>query len=172
MCSTMKNTRWQVLAACLLLISSFVFAACSSGTSPAPPPQHVAAVPTPQPGEPGCQPPSPQDASNLAFPEARGTTPAMDLWVLFLGGPPPVGQEGKIIWKVGMSFDEPVQVVALGPAGQRLQPLFLQRHATSNWQRPGAEWGTGFTFPSSGCWDLHVTGGKTVGDVYVIISSN
>ncbi len=162
--------RWQTLAACLLLIAGLVFAACSSGPSPAPPLRHVTPVPTPQLGRQGCHPPSPLDTSNLGFPEARGTTPARDLWALFLGGVPQAGQPGKIIWKMGMSFDEPVQIFALGPHGQHLRPLFLQRHAASTWNRPGAEWGTGFTFPSSGCWDLHVTDGKTVGDVYVIIS--
>jgi hypothetical protein len=93
----------------------------------------------------------------------------MDLWVLFLGGQPRAKQTDKILWRLGTSFDEPVQIVALGPGGQRLRPLFLERHASSNWQRPGAEWGTGFTFPASGCWDLHVKGGKTVGDVWVVI---
>jgi hypothetical protein len=46
----------------------------------------------------------------------------------------------------------------------------LEKHGGSNWARPGTEWGTAFKFPTAGCWDLHVTGGKTVGDVWVIIS--
>ncbi len=174
MCSTMRRSRWQVLAVCLFLLSGFAFTACSSATSPTPAPRHVAAVPTaPQPGGPDCHPPSPQDISNLGL-EVQGTTPGMDLWILFLGGKslPHTGLNVKILWKLGMSFDEPVQFVALGPNGQRLHPSFLQRQFASSWHRPGAEWGTNFAFPSSGCWDMHVTGGNSVGDVYVVIPSN
>lgn len=171
MSSTMRNKRWAALAACFLLLPGFVFAACASQGPP--PTFHFPSVtpaPTIRPGAAGCHPPSPQDTSNLGFTEAQGTTPAMDLWVLFLGGLPRAGQTEKIIWRVGPGFDDLIQIVALGPGGQHLQPLFLQKHSSSTWQRPGGEWGTGFNFPGAGCWDLHVTGGKTVGDVWLVVS--
>jgi hypothetical protein len=170
---SMRQPRRPALIVCLLLLTGLLCAACSSGAPQVPPtPLRVYATPkpTPPPGAPGCRPPSPQDISNLGFPEAQGTTPAMDLWALFLGGLPRAGQEGQIIWRLGTSFGEPVQVVALGPRGEHLRPLVLEKHTASSWLRPGAEWGTIFTFPSAGCWDLHVKGGQTVGDVWIVIS--
>ncbi len=93
----------------------------------------------------------------------------MDLWALFLGIPH-VQEDGKIIWRIGGSFQEPIHIVGFGPQGQHLLPLFLDKHGGSNWDRPGGEWGTGFNFPVAGCWDLHVMGGTTVGDVWIVIS--
>ena len=177
--SKKREPIWFSLVTCFFLISLLV--ACSSST-PAPLTSHATPTsiptakfsPTPTPilGSTGCHPPSPLDTSNSGFLEAPGTTQARDLWVLFLGGVPPVKVTAKIIWKDGESFQDPIQVVGLGPQGERLQPLFLQKHGNSNWDRPGAEWGTAFNFPVAGCWDLHVTGGKTVGDVWVIITRN
>jgi hypothetical protein len=162
-----------LIIACLCLLSGLLYTACSSS---APPVVHITprvyATPTPVTlGAPGCHPASPQDTSNLGFPEAQGTTPAKDLWALFLGGTPRAGEEGEIIWKVGVSFDEPIQIVALGPRGEHLHPLSLERHVSSSWQRSGSEWGTIFKFPkSAGCWDLQVKGGQTVGDVWIMLS--
>lgn len=122
MFSQNKGCVWPSLVACFLL--TVLLAACSSGT-PTPISSHVSPTPTPPLGAPGCRPPSPLEISNLGFPEALGTTPARDLWSLFLGGVPPVHEDGKIIWRDGESFQYPIQVVALGPRGERLQPLFF-----------------------------------------------
>ena len=176
MLSKTSRVVWLRLIFCSLLIC--VLMACSTstgvpapsvtkGSSQAPSPT---VSPTPTLGAPGCHPPSPLDKSNLGFPEAQGTTSALDLWSLFLGSIPPVKEDGKIIWRIGTSFQDPLHIVGLGPHGLHLLPLFLERHAGSNWDRPGGEWGTGFNFPVAGCWDLHVTGGTTVGDVWIVLS--
>lgn len=165
----MSRTFTRILPSCFLLI--FLLVACSSGTPVPPMSLHVSPTPVLKLGAPGCSPPSPLDTSNIGLLEARGTTPALDLWSLFLGEIPQAKETIKIIWRVGESFEEPVQIVGIGPSGQRLQPLFLDKHVSSNWYHPGAEWGTGFEFPIAGCWDLHVTGGSTAGDVWVIIPS-
>ena len=152
-----------------IILLRVLLAACSSG-APTPISSHTSPTPTPRLGSPGCHPPSPLDTTSIGGPEAPGTTPVRDLWSLFLGGVPSVNEYGKIIWRDGESFQDPIRVVAFGPRGERLLPLFLDKHGGSNWARPGTEWGTAFKFPAAGCWDLHVTGGKTVGDVWVIIS--
>ena len=166
---------WSWLIYCFLIV--LVLSACSnSAVAPATPvakgsprvPSPTAS-PAPKLGGPGCRPPSPLDTSNLGFPEAQGTTAAMDLWALFLGGVPNAGDVGKIIWKMGVSFPDPVHIVALGPRGQRVLPIFLEPHSGANWSRPGSEVGTGFKFPTADCWDLHVTGGTGVGDVWVVV---
>jgi hypothetical protein len=30
-------------------------------------------------------------------------------------------------------------------------------HEGSNWNAPGDDWGTGFEFPTAGCWGIQVT---------------
>jgi len=86
-----KGSVWPGLVADLLL--TVLLAACSSGAPPlvlpratlTPISSHVSPAPTPTLGAPGCHPPSPLDTSNTGDPEAPGTTPARDLWSLFLG---------------------------------------------------------------------------------------
>lgn len=122
-------------------------------------------------GGPGCLPPSPLDPSNVGIPEAPGTTPARDLWALFLGGIPVVANnENKIVLRMGAHFQEQPHVIGLGPRGQHLLPIFLDEHSGSDWDRPGDEWGVVFNFPVAGCWDVHVTSGTTAGDVWIVVS--
>jgi len=176
MLSRTNGTVWPSLISCSLMI--FVLMACTNCTAPPAPsvtkgsPQALSptASPTARLGAPGCNPPSPIDESNIGSPEAQGTATGTILWALFLGGIPPVKGESKIIWRLGDRFQNPISIAALGPHGLYLLPLFLQEHGGSNWNRPGDEWGSGFTFPETGCWDLHVTGGPAVGDVWVVIS--
>lgn len=179
MLSKKKSFIWLWSTCCSLML--FMLTACSPSTiTPLPsaskgsPSSHVPSLTasptrTPKLGAPGCKPPSPIDQSNLTFPEMQGTTPGMDLWALLLGFPS-ANEDGKIIWKIGASFHEPIHITGIGPRGLQIQPQFLEKHTGSDWNRPGGELGTGFKFPVSGCWDLHLTGGSTVGDVWLIIS--
>ena len=72
--------------------------------------------------------------------------------------PPHVGSELKIVWRVTGDGDLVVSaerpdgsagVLAFGPVA----------HASSNFSRPGDEWGTGFFFDMPGCWQLDVRRG-------------
>jgi hypothetical protein len=63
--------------------------------------------------------------------------------------------EAKIAWRVAGSG--PTDIIAEGPGGRALKPLWgPEAHTGSNWDRPGTEWGTGFRFPSAGCWQVVV----------------
>ena len=62
-----------------------------------------------------------------------------------------------------------VELLTLGPNHQVPSSWGPDRHLGSNWNRPGAEWGTGFTFPVAGCWDLHATSDNAFGDVWLKI---
>lgn len=67
--------------------------------------------------------------------------------------PWPVGKEVKVVWRVGGSGG--FEAHALGPDGQRLEPSWgPERHAASNWERPGGEWGVAFIIDTPGCWQL------------------
>ena len=73
----------------------------------------------------------------------------------------PVGDEAKIVWRLTGEGD--VSFRAIGPDGE-VQGLTWgpDKHAGSNWARPGDEWGTGWILPSKGCWTLEATRGSAV----------
>jgi hypothetical protein len=74
----------------------------------------------------------------------------------------------KIVWRMTGSGD--FTIVALGPSGMKVPPSQgPNAHLGSDWNRPGDEWGTVFTFPLAGCWDLHATRGNAIGDVWLKI---
>ena len=123
------------------------------------------------PGKPGCAPASP---ANPASGEVLGSG---GLWALRLTGASRsaeldgvVGKQRKIIWRMGGSGD--LSLVAVAPNGSRLTPDWLEPHTgASSWTRPGNEWGSGFTFTRSGCWNIHATRQGASGDVWVVVRS-
>jgi hypothetical protein len=62
----------------------------------------------------------------------------------------------------------PLRVVFTGPDGKQ-RPLVFgpEAHGQSGYQRPGDEWGTGFSFATGGCWHIHLTRDDTSGDVWL-----
>ena len=93
-----------------------------------------------------------------------------ELWALpFFALPPKAGTSLKIVWR--MTGQGTLRLSAIGPAGQIVGPDFgPEGHGGSNWSRPGDEWGSGFTFPVSGCWDLRAVRPSLAGDVYLLVS--
>ena len=64
-------------------------------------------------------------------------------------------REIKIVWRVTGSGDATFS--AVGPGGVRVDPVWGPiPHSGSNFRYPGQEWGTGFSFPTPGCWTVHV----------------
>ena len=176
----------QLLSLTLYLVH---LSACSSGSpessSPTPVSQKTVAEPSPapspsptitgptMPGLKSCQPASPIDNSPVG-PEVQGTGTNAELWALLqsTSGIPPVAKTPvKIVWRMTDSFG--FTIVALGPAGLRVPPSEGPTgHLGSNWNRPGEEWGTVFTFPVAGCWDLHATtNGSASGDVWLKVTA-
>jgi hypothetical protein len=167
--------RWSSLCLCLLL--TFLTACSTSSPTSSPP---AAQNPTPAlspritgptaPGLKNCQPASPIDNSSLG-PEVQGTATNAELWGLIMsttGVPPLANSEVKIVWRItGTGF---FNIVALGPHSRKVPPSQgPTAHGGSNWNRPGDEWGTVFTFPVAGCWDLHITRDNAFGDVWLKI---
>ena len=170
---------WLYLAFLLALLP-----ACSSGSQASSPPtlvvQKTSATPSPTPspsptitgpttpGLKNCQPASPIDNSAVG-PEVQGTATNAELWALIqsTSGIPPVAKtEVKIVWRMTGYYQ--FSIVALGPSGTRVSPSQgPDPHGGSNWNRPGDEWGTIFTFPVAGCWDLHTTRGDASGDIWL-----
>jgi hypothetical protein len=76
----------------------------------------------------------------------------------------------KIAWR--MTGAGIFSVTAIGPGGRRLRPAWgPDVYDGSTWDRPGGEWGTGFTFTTSGCWDLPAARDHATADVWLQIAS-
>jgi hypothetical protein len=115
---------------------------------------------------------TPQTTSSLGLPEIHANATGGDVWALLLSGPTLWANSAvSIVWKATGSGA--FKVVAYGPGANQLPPTSgPDPHGGSNWQRPGDEWGTTFTFPQSGCWQLHATrGGSISGDVWLMVSA-
>ena len=112
-----------------------------------------------------CQPPSP---ISTKLSEVRGTTQNAELWALLFPTsdlPIKARQEIKIVWRMTGSGD--IHLKAYNPGGKSVSPVWgPEEHGGSNWNRPGAEWGTGFNFPTPGCWNVHVERTNASGDVW------
>ena len=162
-----------------LIMLIIVLAACSTSSpassSPSPVAQKTITAVSPTstitgpttPGLKSCQPASPIDNSSVG-PEVRGTGTNAELWALIestSGIPPLARTEVKIVWRMTGSGD--FSIVASGPHSMKVSPSQgPTEHGGSNWNHPGAEWGTVFTFPVPGCWDLHATRSNASGDIW------
>jgi hypothetical protein len=111
--------------------------------------------------------PSETQLSATGFPEVRlATEPAGEMWALLFFDKAEARKDEKIVWRITGSGALDIQ--AQHEDGTRIRPIWgPEYHASSNWKRPGDEWGTGFNFPEAGCWTLTVTKGKTVGKFHL-----
>ena len=95
----------------------------------------------------------------------------MAAWALLWEVPPwQVGREVKVVWRMGGSGD--FDIVARGPRGETVPPTRGPTpHSGSNWDRPGSEWGTLFTFATAGCWALEARRGGAVSTIRLPVST-
>ncbi len=111
-----------------------------------------------------------------AGPEVQGIAPGQNqLWGLVFSGPPdppplPVGVSVKIVWR--MTGTGALSLSAYGPSGRRILPDFgPDGPRGSTWNtHPGEEWGSSFTFPSSGCWEVVAVRGGVVARVGLAVA--
>jgi len=75
----------------------------------------------------------------------------------------------KIVFK--MTSGVPQTFYAVAPDGTRVAPAWMEAHGSSNWNRPGAEWGAGFVFDQAGCWRIHAGAVPHSGDIWFAILS-
>jgi hypothetical protein len=90
----------------------------------------------------------------------RAESQTLEAWAL-LWEPPPwkTGEEVKVVWRT--TGEGTFDAVAVGPDGQRVRPSWGPTpHSSSNWQRPGQEWGTAFVLDTAGDWLLKITRGE------------
>ena len=131
--------------------------------------QHTTTLPNPTEAADGgdCQPALTETAP-LIGPEARAESDdQIEAWALIFNtwnlrnGDPvviPARQEAKIVWRI--TGDGELLIDAVGPNGTVVVPDWgPEAHGSSNWNRPGDEWGTGWTFPQAGCWTFRINRG-------------
>lgn len=169
----MKTTRKTTMRTVIVALGALplLFAACAEGTAVHVPTPTPSPTPTVQLGAASCHPPSPIILADTNPPQAQATTAdGQPVWALFFNDPIRVNEQAKIVWRLAGSGD--LRLAATGPGGRQLAPLWGPLfHTGSNWVRPGtnAEWGSGFTFPTAGCWDLRASRADISGDVYIIV---
>jgi hypothetical protein len=111
-----------------------------------------------------CQPSRIQKSEN-DFLEIRGNMKSDgELWALPFFEAAHVNEDEKIVWRITGESDE-FHAQAQNEEGKILTPIWTEYHGGSNWQRPGQEWGTGFNFPTRGCWKITITRGETTGEI-------
>lgn len=91
--------------------------------------------------------------------------------LLFPTHPGPIrsGDELKIVWRMTGQGDLSVSYFA--PDGRPGVLTFgPEPHGGSSYQRPGDEWGTGFSFDAAGCWRIHLERPVGSGDVWIAIA--
>ncbi len=170
----MRTSRAVVAVAALLLASSCIGGAAGRSTSPSPTgavPSPIASPTTPAVGIPGCpHPPSPSHGLHEFLVEVHGSAEHGQLWALIFqkpGDPIRAGKPVKIVWRMTGTGD--LSLVAVDEGGTQVAPDLLGAHLSSTWHRPGDEWGSRFTFPHPGCWDVHAERTSVTGDIWLSV---
>ena len=113
-----------------------------------------------------CQPSQIQKSEN-SFAEIQGTMNSDgELWALLFFEEAHANEDLKIAWRITGTGEE-FQAEAQNEDGTitALPVWGPEYHGGSSWERPGQEWGTGFSFPEPGCWTIKVTRGATTGEI-------
>ncbi|SRR5713226_1546467 len=124
-------------------------------------------------GNPGCAPAAPFHGWKTldGLPEAGVDSKRGSFWALFFNPvPPPSGKEIKVVWRMTGSGEFAFRV---SDAAGATVPLVWgpESHSGSNWDRPGDEVGTGFSFPHAGCWEIHVARSDSQGDLWLEVTA-
>lgn len=112
-----------------------------------------------------CQPSRIQTSANSP-PEIQGTMSSDgEMWALLFFDKAHAKQDVKIVWRITGTGEQFI-VQARHEDGTVISPIWgPEPHEGSTWNRPGAEWGTGFNFPKPGCWTLTATRDTTIGEI-------
>ena len=99
----------------------------------------------------------------------EGTGHGATLWGLLMfphALPARVGDQEKIVWR--MTGNGTLTLQAIDPDGKYHQLAWgPAAHLSSNWDKPGDEWGAGYVFTAPGCWDLRAIRSHATADVWI-----
>lgn len=135
------------------------------------PPETTGAAPAPPPSGDG-RPCDQTPIQTSGLPEVQGIGRDATIYgLLFPSHPGPVraGEELKIVWR--MTGQGALSVSYFAPDGRPGVLTFgPEAHSGSSYQRPGNEWGTGFSFDAAGCWRIHLERSIGSGDVWLAVA--
>ncbi len=112
----------------------------------------------------GCQPSKIQKSQNEFLEIQAEMKSDGEAWALLFFEAAHAREDEKIVWRITGEGDI-FEAQAQSEDRAIIQPIWIEYHGGSNWHRPGQEWGTGFNFPTSGCWTLTVKRGETTGTI-------
>lgn len=101
--------------------------------------------------------------------EVRAASATLETWaLLYEASPWTAGQEVKVVWRSTGAGD--FEVVAVGPQSQQVEPVSgPEEHVSSNWVKPGEEWGTFFRLDEPGEWVLRVNRGPNTASLPITV---
>jgi len=148
--------RNSLRAACgaATLAAAALLASCTAGPEVSPSPSaSLTEVDIGELGAPGCSPASPSLGLEV---QATGSDGVTAYGLMF--GPEAdsiTGDGSSIKMAVRMTGDGELEVHVIAPDGTE-RPLDWgpEAHGGSNFQRPGEEWGIGFSPDAPGCWQV------------------
>jgi len=122
-------------------------------------------------GSSGCSPAATFTAWQGEQPQTGVDSKRGSVWALFFTPvPPPVRQDVKVVWR--MTGTGPWTFAVSDAAGASINLDWgPEGHDSSNWDHPGDEVGTGFTFTHGGCWKVHVTRTNVSADLWLEVGS-
>ena len=168
--------RTMTVRAVTLLIAVVITFACTST------PTAVKSVASPSPsasghlgsiGTAGCKPAATfhyLGGGTSGFPEAGMDNSRGSIWALFFDAVPPrANQEIKVVWRMTGAGDFTFRV---SDKDGKTVPLVWgpEGHGSSSWNHPGNEVGTGFKFPHSGCWQIHIAKPAVDADLWLTVA--
>jgi hypothetical protein len=170
--------RRAVVLLTLVLVS--IVTACTSGNESAQPSKGATAAATSTVpsgdqalGAPGCHPASPVTLWQSFLPQVEGTGHGATLWGLLMfphALPTRADDQEKIVWR--MTGTGLLTLEAIGPDGNHHGVAWgPAAHLSSDWDKPGNEWGAGYVFTAPGCWDLRAIRGNATADVWLLVVS-
>lgn len=165
--SSSLRTGRVVLAASLLMVTLASFGSQAEGS-----PSSSARSVSPGPLA-SCSRPSPIDqAPGLGTPEVIGYGTGARLWGAIMARRFPLVASPdivKIVWR--MTGRGPLKLSAYDGRGRSVRLAWgPDAHGTSNYARPGDEWGAGYVFRRPGCYRLAAQRTQGSADVWLRVS--
>lgn len=112
--------------------------------------------------------------------ESRATSVGVEAWALIFDGRwastdaavftgVPASRPFKIAWRItGTGL---LSLVARSPSGVESGPIGGPTLHSSNWNRPGDEWGSTFLLAEEGCWRIRASRDNGFGELWIVVRS-
>lgn len=157
----MAGMRQRLQIACVLLAACVLAVSCTSS-----------------PADTTCYPDRVAEQPSIPGEAQARATAGFEAWTLWFtntdlpAGQPitlPVGEDAKVVWSMTGKGD--FSVAAQHADGSEMQLDWgPDPHSGSNWDAPGDEWGTGWTFTKTGCWTFTAVRGSDSAQLTVLIA--